>query len=336
MSEDRTQSPSKLRRQKARDEGQVAHSPELTAAAALLTAAVLLGVWGDSLVTALVGVVREPVSGASVVGINADEAVARVRHVVLSVAWPLGIVLFGSAAAAVAAHQAQVMGLWAPGLLAPNFGRLWNAGHGPGLGTRGARTGWGLIKAFIVVAIAAWAIRASWPGFQRLAESEPQALASSAGEALKRTALALATATLALGLVDFALQYRRYEEMLHMTPEEQREDQRSMEGDPALRARRRRIARSWRGGSAEDLAGATLVLTGPSGLTLVLAGGPPPRRVSVRAVARGASGEKLRRAATGVASVEAPALARRLAQRRAPALPLDAVELEGLATLWPL
>ena len=36
MSEDRTQPPSKRRRQLAREQGQVAHSPELTAAAGWL------------------------------------------------------------------------------------------------------------------------------------------------------------------------------------------------------------------------------------------------------------------------------------------------------------
>ena len=43
MSEDRTQPPSKRRRQLARQQGQVAHSPELTAAGGWLAAVVLLG-----------------------------------------------------------------------------------------------------------------------------------------------------------------------------------------------------------------------------------------------------------------------------------------------------
>ena len=295
----------------------------------------LLGWWGEAIVASLLTLVREPLSGPPLIAMDAAEAVARMQHVMLSVAWPLGIVLFGSALAALAAHQAQVLGLWSPGLLAPNVGRFWTAGQGLGLSTRGARSGWALIKTFVVVAVAAWAIRSGWPAFQRLADSEPQALARASGQALKQAALVLAAATLVLGLVDFALQYRRFEELLLMTPDEQREDQRSMEGDPALRARRRRIARTWRGGSAEDLAGASLVLTGPSGLTLVLAGGPPPRRVSVRAAAQGLSGEKLRQTASGILRIEAPALARRLARRRAPALPLDLVESAELAAVWP-
>ena len=46
MSEDRTQPPSKRRRQMARQHGQAAHSPELTAAVGWLAAVVLLGFCG--------------------------------------------------------------------------------------------------------------------------------------------------------------------------------------------------------------------------------------------------------------------------------------------------
>jgi flagellar biosynthetic protein FlhB len=324
-----------MRRQKAREQGQVAHSPGLTGAAALMAAALLLGVWGESLAAGLLALMREPLAGPAVVSIDAAGLTARLRELVLSVAWPLGGILIGSAAAAIAMHQAQVGGLWAPPLLAPNVGRLWTAGRGPGLSTRGARGGWALLKALIVVAIAFWVIRSSWPRFQVLGEIEPQALARASAQALRQTALALAAATLALGLADFGLQYARFEEMLRTTPDEQREDQRSMEGDPALRAHRRRLAQSWRGGSASDLAGASAVLIGPFGLTVVLAGGPPPVRIVVRSVAQGATGETLRRAAAALPRIDAPGLARRLARRRAPSLPLDASEAAEVAAVWP-
>ena len=49
MSEDRTQPASKRRRQLAREQGQAAHSPELTAAAGWLVAVLLLGFWGGDL-----------------------------------------------------------------------------------------------------------------------------------------------------------------------------------------------------------------------------------------------------------------------------------------------
>jgi flagellar biosynthetic protein FlhB len=337
MSEDRTQAPTKHRRQQARERGQVAHSPELTGAVGLLAAVTLLGFWGDDLMTALVAIVREPLAGPPVLSADPVEVVARLRQLAIAVVWPLVPVVTGSALAALAAHQGQVQGLWAPGLLAPDPTRLWRLGHGPGLGTRGARGAWSILKAAAVVAVAAWAIQAGWRDFQDLGAVEVPALARGVGRALWHLATALAAATLALGAVDFALQYQRFESMLRTTPEEHREDQRSMEGDPALRARRRRVARSWRGDSAELLAGASLVLTGPAGLTLVLAGGPPPRKVSVRAAMQGPQGLQLRKSAGSakLPEIVAADLARRLAGRSAPALPLPAEVMAELASIWP-
>src|SRR5262249_5495036 len=150
MSEDRTQAPSKLRRQQARDRGQVAHSPELTGAVGLLAAIVLLGFWGESLATALVAVGAGPLAGTPAVSADPAEVVARLRQLAIGVVWPLVPVVAGSALAAIAAHQAQVQGLWAPGLLAPDLRRLWMLGHGPGLGTRSARGAGALVQAAVV------------------------------------------------------------------------------------------------------------------------------------------------------------------------------------------
>src|SRR6478672_1228502 len=116
MSEDRTQPPSKRRRQRAREQGQVAHSPELTAAAGWLVAVVAWGIAGDDLASALVGLVRGSIAGAIVMPADPAGVAARVRGLVLSVAWPVGIILTGFAAGALTAHQFQVRGLWATGL----------------------------------------------------------------------------------------------------------------------------------------------------------------------------------------------------------------------------
>ena len=88
---------------------------------------------------------------------------------------------------------------------------------------------------------------------------------------------------------------------------------------------------------AELLNGDSLVVTGPGGLTLVLAGGPPPRPVSLRSAVQGASGLHLRMAAEAakLPQVAAPDFARRLIGRRAPALPLPAEILAELASIWP-
>lgn len=335
--EDRTQGASKARLQQARDRGQVAHSPELTAAAALLAATVLLAAWGDDLTAALIAILRDPLTRPPSLTADPAEVVARLRHQAFAVAMPLGAIVLGAAFAALAAHQVQVGGLWAPPLIAPDLARLWSFGRGPGLAAKAMRGVWGLAKAALVVAVAIVSIRDDEPRRQRLGGLEARALAAALAGSLQRFTLTLATATLALGGLDFFLQHRRYAAMLRMTPEEHLEELRSMEGDPRLRAQRRRIARALRADSPEVLAGASLMLTGAAGLTLIVGGGPPPRRVSIRAIARGAAGMRLRQSAARarLPDVDAPALALRLAGRRAPALPLPPGDVAALAALWP-
>jgi flagellar biosynthetic protein FlhB len=335
--DERTKGPSKERQRQARERGQVAHSPELTAASGLLAATLLLGWQGEHLSAALIALVRAPLTQAPTLVADLAAVVAHLHQLAWAIAGPLGAVLGGTAAAVVLAQQLQVGGLWVPGLLAPDPARLWAFSRGAGVAARGTRGAWSLVKATLVAGTAGLALRAALPRWQRLGGLEPHALAAAWAEALRQFTLIMALATLVLGVLDFLLQHRRMQILLRMTPEEEREDLRSTEGDPALRAQRRRIARTWRADSGNVLSGAALVLTGASGLTLIIAGGPPPRRLMVRALAHGPAGLRLRHAASRVRlpEVAAPALARRLATRRVPALTLAAEDAFTLAALWP-
>jgi flagellar biosynthesis protein FlhB len=340
MSEDRTQEPSKRRRVEARERGQVARSPELTGAAGLLAASALLGIWGDDLALALLALVRDSWSGDLMVSGGPVEVVARLRESAWGVAGPLLGILGGAAVAALLAHQAQVGGLFAPALIAPDPTRLWSLrldeeGAGSALSAKVGRGAWSVVKAAVVVGVAAWVIRSDLIGLQRLARLEPRDLAKASGGMLRSMAFALALATLALGLVDFALQYRRFEAMMRMTPDEHREDLKAADGDPALRSRRRKQAQALRGDAPELFAGASLAVFGASGLIVILAGGPPPRRITIRSSANGATGKRLRQSAdkAAVPTLEAPALALALARHRSPVVPPEL--MAALASEWP-
>src|SRR5262245_24540762 len=115
MSEDRTQPPSKRRRQLAREQGQEAHSPELTAAAGWLAAVVALVFCGGGLASELAGLMQGSLSNGDPRAMPADAAglADRVRGVALALAWPFGSILAAFVAGATAAHQLQVRGLWA-------------------------------------------------------------------------------------------------------------------------------------------------------------------------------------------------------------------------------
>jgi flagellar biosynthesis protein FlhB len=341
MSEDRNQTPSKRRRQLVREQGQAAHSPELTAAGGWLVAVLLLGYWGGDLAHGLIALTRQSLSGTLVVRIDPVEFVAHIRGVVLAVAVPLGLILTGFMAGAVAVHQIQVQGLWAPALMAPDPARLWNLGRRSGLAPGLERIAWALVKAIILGSVSLWAIRAEWVELQRLSRLELPVFGSLAGRVVLQPARILGLVMLILGLADYGLRYLRFEAMLLTTAEEQREDRRAIEGDLPLRARRRSIARAWRGDAPELLAGASLIVSGASGLVVVLAGGPPPRRLTIRTVAQGNAGDRVRGSisAARLPQIDAPELASRLAQHAAVTAALPAVVpaelMAEIAAVWP-
>lgn len=337
-SEDRTEAPSKLKHQQAREQGQVAHSPELTSAAALLGAVLMLGVVGEPLMAGLLGVVQGRRGDALAVSMDLDEVVAHLRASALAVLGPLAALLVAPIAAGVAAHAAQVGWLWSPGLVAPDPSRLWGIGAGRGLAARAGRGAWSLARTTAVLGVAAWAIRSRLDGLAGLSRSDGPALALAWSDALRGLLVALAGAALALGLVDLALQRQRFGTLLRLTPEEAKEDRKATDGDPAIRSRRLRMARAWRGDAPELLAGASLLVVGDGGLAVILAGGPPPGRVSVRSAADGPTGRALRRSAEAarLPVVERPALARRLsllATKTGGPVPADG--MADLAKAWP-
>ena len=335
MSEDRSQAPSKRRRELAKERGIVARSPELTAAVGLLATLGLLGVFGPQLWDALIAALRTSTILIDAGAIDAASLVARLRGVIGSVAFPLGAIVGGTIAAMFLAHQVQVGGLWAPTLIAPDLGRLWNPDAA--FGSRLARGGWSLTKALLIAAVAGWTLRLYWPESASATTPEISGLAHAAAKLLRGVFLPTAAATLALGVIDFLAQIARIERVLAMSADELREESRAIDGDPNARSRRRRVAESWRGDPREPLAGASLLLSGGSGLTLVLAGGPPPGKIEVRAIARGASGASLRRAAdrAKMPRVEAPGLALYLSNRGIAGAPLPADLATELARLWP-
>ncbi|MFO0950597.1 MAG: EscU/YscU/HrcU family type III secretion system export apparatus switch protein [Isosphaeraceae bacterium] len=245
MSEDRTQAPSKRRRLLARERGQAAHSPELTAAGGLLVATAVLWLQGDALVAALLDAFRVPLlAGSWVVQADPAEVIARVRETAALVAWPLVPVLLGFLVGATAAHQAQVQGLWAPALLAPDVSRLWSLGNGPGLSTRAGRGVWTLARSLLVAAVAFWMVYSGWNRLAALGGLRGSELVRAAASTVRQLLLTLSAATLLLGALDAFIQFRRFEAMLRVTPEEHREDLRSSDGDPALRNRRRRVSQA--------------------------------------------------------------------------------------------
>jgi flagellar biosynthesis protein FlhB len=246
MHEERTQPASKRRRQLAREQGYVVHSPTLAAAGGWFAALVVLWIISEQVGKDLTDIVRGCILNAGAASGYPAEFVRNLREAAMTTAWPLAAGLFSFFVGSVIVHQAQVRGLWATGLLAPTPARLWSGLTGDTLFLRFRAARWTLIEATVLVLSTAFMVCWCWSEIMRLNDLEGAALAHAIRTTLLQVASVLVATLLLLGLLDLGFRRRRFEKTLRATRREHREDQRVLEGDRTSKAARRQLAQAWR------------------------------------------------------------------------------------------
>ncbi|RMH39249.1 MAG: EscU/YscU/HrcU family type III secretion system export apparatus switch protein [Deltaproteobacteria bacterium] len=239
-----TEKPTPQRLRKAREEGQVARSQELTAALGFLAAAGVLLWGGRALWDQLVATTREGVA-AAVAGAPAARAWPAARAAIDAVV-RLSVPVVGAAAAlAAVGGYLQVGALFTLKPLAPDLNRV-----NPLEGAKrlfSTRTWVELIKSIVkivVVAVLAWdLLSAHLGGLARLPGAPPGRVlawtASIAGGLLFRVAIFYAI----VGVADLLWQRYLTMQQLMMTKEEVKREYKEQEGDPQHKAERRRLHR---------------------------------------------------------------------------------------------
>lgn len=315
---DRTQPSTEARLRRAREDGQVPVSQELSTA---------VGLGGLTLVMALVlpgvtaGLTRTLASMLTQLDRPAPVALgASATAIVTTIALPL-LLIAGAGATAV---MLQTQFLLSARGITPDLGRL-NPKRGLSriFGLDGvAETAKSLVKAGVLL----WAVRHAIAGLTPAALgaagwSAPH-LAQRAGQELVRLLLTISLCQGVIALADLLWVRWRFHDRLRMTPQEVKDEYREAEGDPKLKARVRQIrtARARRRMLAV-VPKATVVITNPThyavalqyergtqGAPRVVAKGMDDVAARIRSVAR----------QHGVAIVPNPLLARALY-----AVPLD-------------
>lgn len=312
MSGSRTEEPTPRRLRDARRRGEIARSADLGAAAALAGGLAAIAVLGPGLVQGLARELRAALALAAAGDVDPRAAAARAAALALGLALPLGGAALVSAALAGAWQAGFAL---APAALRPRAARL-----DPAAGLRRilapaalARAGLGLVKAAVLLAVAAAWWRGAAPALAGLARAPGAASLQHLGPLLAPLAGRLAAALAAIGLADLALERARHRRALRMTRDEVRREQREDEGDPGPRAERRRLHRAL--AEAAPIARATVVVVNPTHVAVALrhdrAEGDAPR---VLAKGTGAAAARIRSAArrAGVPIVRDPPLARAL------------------------
>jgi flagellar biosynthesis protein FlhB len=189
---------------------------------------------------------RWSIVNAGVASIDHVEVIMKVHSAVLILAWPLAAGLLSFTIGSLLAHHLQVRAFWAAGLLAPKLARLWSVTTGQVVVMCARRVGWILVETSILFVAASLTIFLCWSDAPWLSDLASPALTSTVGEWLLRAASMFGATLLLLGLADFGLRRRRFEKMLRVTRQQQREDQRVVEGDRKAKAVRRQLASAWR------------------------------------------------------------------------------------------
>ncbi|HEY4186294.1 MAG TPA: EscU/YscU/HrcU family type III secretion system export apparatus switch protein [Polyangia bacterium] len=237
-----TEQPTPRRLLKARRQGQVAQSRELSSALALVA---VVGVVSAGAAVALARllslfhvVLSTPLEGPLALAAPAARAFDVAFALML---WPAVVAL----AVAALASMLQTRGLFAWRAVAPDLARL-----SPLVAMRrvfGPRTavelGKGLVKVGLVGAVALASLGPSWRTLPRLVGAAPGTVLTVLGSWSRQLGLRVALAMLALGLLDALLAGRRHRRALMMTRDEAKRELKEAEGDPRHKAERQRLHR---------------------------------------------------------------------------------------------
>jgi flagellar biosynthesis protein FlhB len=270
---EKTEQPTERRRTRAREQGNVARSVDLTAAGLMLGAAAVFYMLAIPLCRTLATLTAQSLQTAGHGPITAADATVRIRNILQLVAPNMLAVLLAMMATAFIWNVVQVGILIAPEALMPQFARL-----NPLAGFRRIlspaalmRLAVSLAKLSIIVGIAAWSVASMLPWCVQLIGVEPRVTLFYVEGAVVKLAFQLATALIFLALLDFLYQRWKMEQDLRMSKQEIREEMKEMEGDPFMRQRRREAHRKVaQARELRQVRNADVVVTNPTEIAVAL------------------------------------------------------------------
>jgi len=315
---DKSQEPTPHRRQKAREEGQVAKSQDLGSAVMLILGLVCLMTLGTGVVEFLDDFSRRQLGGEAWLSADLDFVITQFNGTVSGMAGCLlpifGLLLVG----AVAVNLAQVGFLFIPKKLAPDITRL-----DPLKGLQRmfslanlVKLVFSIFKILVIAAVAFVCLYHERDTILNLTAMSVREIASYMVGVLLDIALKVGLALLVLAILDYAFQRWKHEQDIKMTPQEVREEMKHLEGSPETKARRRQVQRQLAlDRLADAVPKADVVITNPTELAVAIQYEPETMAAPI-VVAKGAGvlAERIRKLALkhGIPIVEKKPLAQAL------------------------
>lgn len=306
------------KRRKAREQGQVVKSQDLSSAALLLCGVGVLWTLGEPAAGQIATVMHQslstftPDSGDSA---NATHWAFTTSWRFIAVASPILLAMF---IAAIVVNVAQTGLMLTPSRLVPKLSHISPmSGFKRIASVQGlARLGFGLFKVSIIGVVAYVVLRTQVGALFNMGGMEVAPIASGMFRMLMGTAFWIGLALLILAVAEYAFQKWKMEQDLRMTDQEIRDEMKESEGDPQLIARRRQIQRQMMMQRAEsEVPQADVVVTNPTELAVAIRYDPTSMPAPI-VLAKGAGllAQRIRRVAleNGVPVVERKPLARML------------------------
>jgi flagellar biosynthesis protein FlhB len=325
------------RRQKAREEGNVARSQDLSSAALLLVGVMLMDFTGpmmyQMLTTMLSGELTKPFDMKADARSSIVDLVQMVGRGGLAMLPLMGGVL----ATSLVIHYAQVGPLWLPDKLGMDISRINPISGFQRLFSlvNVSRLGFGLIKIGLVAGILLMGVWSRWESILALGSTPIEAVGQFVWTTMIDLCRNVAAALLVLSVIDYGFQRWKYEQDLMMTDEELREEMKMMQGDPQVKSRRRKVQRDL---AAQRLQSAVpkadVVITNPTELAIAIKYDPLTMKAPI-VLAKGASlvAARIRKIAleSGIPIIERKPLAQALFKQVEIGHPIPVTEYAAVA-----
>jgi len=276
-SEEKTEEPTSRRLQKAREEGQVARSQELPAAAVTIAALAMILITGNMLISKL----AEAFSS----GFNFDRKLVHSSNLLPAIFAQelldsfllIAPLLLLTAAVAIASSGATGGFLFELGSVSPKFSKL-NPLNGIKrmFGMKAAvELGKALLKFTLVSGVVAWVLVDNVGTLNKIGRMALEPGLSIAGDLLTRSALIMACALAVIALIDVPFQRWQFNKQMRMTKQEIKDEMKDMEGRPEIKAQIRRRQREMSNARMMDsVKNADVVITNPEHFAVALAYDP--------------------------------------------------------------
>jgi flagellar biosynthetic protein FlhB len=242
---DKSQDATPHRRQQAREEGQVAQSPDLASAGLLIVGLAILLTLGGQIANFFGLYAREQLGGDPWISADQDFVVGHFLAVVIEVAKVLAPVLGLLLLAGVLVHMLQTGLMWVPDKLSLDLDRLNPLkGFQRIFSLSGAmRLVMGLFKVLIVSMVAFWSLYHRREEILGVSAMDLPQIAAFIVDITLWTSIKIGMALLVLAVVDYMYQRWKHEQDLRMSSQEVREEMKNLQGDPQVAARRRQVQR---------------------------------------------------------------------------------------------